>query len=92
MTVTLLPETEEQIRHLLESGQYADANAVVAEGLDLLIQREQFLALKAAVDIGYQQYLRGEVVDMDDDFLERAMARAREDSRLGLPIPDEVKP
>ncbi len=91
MTVTLLPETEQQIRQLMESGQYQDANSVVAEGLELLRQREEFLALRAEINIGVEQYKRGEFVEMNDDFRSRVLQKAIERRQLRSPVRDGVK-
>lgn len=76
MEIKLRPETLEKIQQWIDSGQFEDANAVIAAGLELIRRKEQYEELKAAIDVGYQQYLRGEVFDMDDEFRERVTQKA----------------
>jgi putative addiction module CopG family antidote len=41
MSMTLTPQTEEKIRHWVESGTYPNADAVVQDALRLLQEHEQ---------------------------------------------------
>ena len=92
MSVVLRPETLDRIQERVESGQFADADAVVAQALELMARKEQYEELKAAIAVGMEQIERGETVEVTDDFFERVLARAKERSRLGLPVSNDVKP
>ena len=72
--------------------QYSDADAVIEEALRLLDERDRLAWLRQAVDEADAEFARGEFVEWTSDFLERLKREAEEDSRLGRPIPDEVKP
>lgn len=72
--------------------KFEDADAVVAAGLDLMQQKEKYEELKAAIDVGYRQFLQGEVVQLEDGFFERVLDGARERSRRGVPVSNDVKP
>ena len=52
MVVQLTPELEELVREKLESGRYRNGDAVVAEALRLLDERDRRAALEAALDEG----------------------------------------
>ena len=91
MSVVLRPETKEHIQQLIETWSFQDADSVVTEALDLLEQRYQLERLRSAIFVGIEQINRGETVELTDDFLERSMARARDRSRRGLPVSDDVK-
>jgi putative addiction module CopG family antidote len=52
MSVTLTPQTEEQIRHWIDTGVYPDADAVVRNALHLLGQQhDRFETLRAKIQM-----------------------------------------
>ncbi len=92
MNITLPPETAEQVRRLVESGQFEDADDVVSRALELLTNEQKPKRVKELIAEGEASYARGEFVEVTEGFMQDALERARERSRLGLPIPDHVKP
>ena len=54
MQITLSPELERFVEGKVKSGQYADANAVVANALEAFIEQESFTP-------DYEEYVRKEV-------------------------------
>lgn len=92
MAVQLSPESEETIRDLVTRGGYDDEEAVVAEALRVLVERDKLERLRALIAVGDEQAARGEVVEWTPDFLERLKREAEEDERLGKPLRDEVLP
>lgn len=67
-TIQLTPEIEALINQQIETGQYQNDLAVIAQGLSLLVEREKiykgrFEELKQEVMIGVEQLQRGEKVD-----------------------------
>jgi antitoxin ParD1/3/4 len=52
MTISLTPRLEDLIREKVESGLYADADAVLTEALRLLDERDRFRRLRAALADG----------------------------------------
>jgi antitoxin ParD1/3/4 len=68
MNVSLTPELERLIQERVASGMYGNASEVVREALRMLFEKEvekrrAMDELKHELDIGYQQILRGEVVE-----------------------------
>ncbi len=64
MSVTVTPETEEQIRHWIDTGRYPDADAVIHRALAALEAQEQARFLKdAGVDPGRTEQRSGRRVD-----------------------------
>ena len=57
MTVQLSPELEHLVKKLVESGDFADEQAVFAEALRLLERRSE---LRAAIQVGLDELDRGE--------------------------------
>ncbi len=67
-TIQLTPEIEALINQQIETGQYQNDLAVIAQGLSLLVEREKiykgrFEELKQEVMIGAEQLKRGDKVD-----------------------------
>jgi len=91
MSVTLTPSIEARIRSLIETGHYADADAVLLDALQLLEERnhERFLALQEKVRAGFES---GGEVELTPEFWDRLNREADEEERLGLPIRDDVTP
>lgn len=92
MVIQISPESESTIRDLIAQGAYEDEEAVVAEALRVLVERDKLERLRALIAIGDEQAARGEVVEWTPDFMERLMREAEEDERLGRPLRDEVLP
>jgi len=84
---------ESMIEVRIASGHYQDADEVLSEALRLLAERDRKLTwLRAEVQKGLEQADRGETAPFTDDFIDRALDRARENGRRGKPIKDAVKP
>ena len=79
-SMTLGPHWEEFIRKEVESGRYASASEVVRAGLRELEERKAKLEkLRAHLDEGHQQAMRGEFVELDEPevIVRRAMDRIK---------------
>ena len=92
MNITLSAELEELMQVRLGSGRYRDANEVVEEALRLLDERDRLAALEAELSKGLEQLDRGEGVLWTPEVMGRLKREATENSRLGKPIKDAVKP
>ena len=91
-SIQVSPEAEALIRELIEQGDFDDPEAVVDEALRVLMERERFARLKAAIAIGLEQDARDQVVQWTPDFLDRLKREAAENVHLGRPCKDEVIP
>jgi len=67
MVVQLTPELEELVREKLESGRYRNGDAVVAEALRLLDERDRRAALEAALDEGEADLREGRFVEVANE-------------------------
>ena len=65
MNVHLPDEVNEIVNHLVESGRFQSGEEAVAEGLRLLVSREQ---LREEVARGFRQLDEGQGVDGDEVF------------------------
>ncbi len=92
MNVSLTAELEELIRRKVESGMYGSASEVVREALRLLEERDRLARLRAAITVAEEQVARGEIIPWTPDLMEQLKGDAEEETRLGLPIRDEVLP
>lgn len=93
MSITIVePTTEERIRRQVDSGRYEDAGAVVSKAVEMLERAENLRIVRALVAEAEESIARGEVYDMTDTFWEEIWAEADEEDRLGIPIPDHLKP
>jgi putative addiction module CopG family antidote len=74
MSVTLTPRTEAEIRRWLETGRYADADAVVQTALEALEAQEQekLDKLRALVLAGFASPSAGELTEELMDEIERS--------------------
>ncbi len=87
MEITLAPEHEALVRRLVESGDYENGDAVIAEALRILADYDAELgmpkaAVKAEIQKGIDQLDRGEGKRWDlDEFLTRAAERRAKKSR-----------
>ena len=92
MVIQLSPESEATIRELVERGGYDDEEAVVAEALRVLVERDKLERLRALIAVGDEQAARGHVAPWTPDFMDRLMRQSVENVRLGKPFKDEVVP
>jgi putative addiction module CopG family antidote len=66
MPITLQPEHERLIAEALRSGTYQDSGEVIQRALELLRDRDAWLAEnRAKIDEGYAAAQRGELIDAD---------------------------
>lgn len=78
MTVTLTPEVEARIRHWIDTGRYADADAVIDKALEALEDREQarFENARALILAGHNSGPGEELTEELWDRLEREAEEA----------------
>ena len=77
MHVSLTPELERRIKDKVDSGLYNNASEVVRESLRLMVERDELRdRLRAELQIGTEQLLRGEGVPVgsEEEFLSLARA------------------
>lgn len=91
------PEVDENyIKSKVEAGYYTNETEVVRDAIRRMREAEKYYekleALQAAVEIGHQQMLRGEMIPYTPDFMEKSMQRAKENLAMGKAICDDVKP
>jgi putative addiction module CopG family antidote len=91
MSVTLTPQTEEEIRSWIESGRYPNADAVIQTALQALKDREEARVhkLRELVLTGHNS---GPGEELTPELWEEIAREADEADRLGLPIRREVQP
>ncbi len=66
MAITLRPEDEQLVREALRSGAYQSSDEVIERALELLRERDAWLAdHRAKIEEGYAAARRGELVDGD---------------------------
>jgi len=66
MSITLQPEQERLIAEALRSGAYQNPEEVIQRALELLHDRDAWLAEnRAKIDEGYAAAQRGELIDPD---------------------------
>jgi Arc/MetJ-type ribon-helix-helix transcriptional regulator len=93
MSIRLARPIEIQIEALVSSGEFSDANAVVADALALLTARQERLhRLRADLDIGRKQEERRELIELTSERLEEIKRLGRERFQSGSPIRDAVQP
>jgi putative addiction module CopG family antidote len=71
MTVNLRPEQEHRVAEAVRSGAYRSSEEVVEQALDLLLERDQWLAahreeIRRRIDEGYEAAKRGDLIDGDE--------------------------
>ncbi len=78
MTVTLRPDHERLIAEALRSGAYQSSEEVIKQALELLHERDAWLAEnRAKIEEGYASAQRGELIDSD-----RVRAQMEEKKRV----------
>jgi putative addiction module CopG family antidote len=66
MTITLRPDQERLIAEALRSGAYQSSEEVIKQALELLRERDAWLAENPAkIEEGYANAQRGELLDSD---------------------------
>ena len=75
MTIRLRPELEALVKKDVERGPYESVDEFVAQAIQMLHEREQWLAenradIAARIEHGFGQAKRGELVDGEEAFLQ----------------------
>lgn len=91
MNVSLTPALEKFVQNKVKKGGYQSASEVVREALRVMGEAEKMEAIERAsirrkIELGYQQAVRGELLDGDEvfDAIEKQLAkRAREIKKSG---------
>jgi antitoxin ParD1/3/4 len=86
MTVTLRPELEALLKRKVEEGRYASTEDVLEEALFLLEERDtlrdqKLQSLRQEIALGLNSLAEGSY-PLDDQVVERVLARGRERVRL----------
>ena len=84
------PSNEERIQRQLESGRYANVDAVVSQALDVLENEQKLRVLRELIAEAMDDLANGDVYEMTPTFWDEIWAEAAEEDRLGVPIPDHV--
>ena len=92
ISISLTPELVGMIKAKVESGRYTSTSEVIREAIRIMDQRDQLARLRSELAIGDAQIERGEVSEWTDTSMQEILAEADEEDRLGLPIPDHVRP
>src|SRR5436190_23739580 len=92
MNVSLTPHFEELIQKSVESGRYDNANEVLRVALRLFERAEREERLRQEIQIGIDQFERGEVIPYGPDFCERVKLEAEQFRASGEPYNDAVVP
>ena len=89
MNVSLTPQLEQMVREKVESGRYNNASEVVREGLRLIEERDERLRrLRDEMQLGIDQFARGESVAVDPAYLKRVRDEIRESLRTESELQD----
>ena len=66
MAITLRPEDEQLVREALRSGAYQSPDEIIKRALELLCERDAWLAdHRAKIEEGYAAARRGELIESD---------------------------
>lgn len=89
MNITLTPEAQAIVDREIDSGRYETVEAVVVQALYQLddvpfVDDDLLVEARAQAD-------RGETRELTEEVWAEIRERAMEDSRNGVPIPDDVK-
>lgn len=80
------------VREQVATGRYANASEVVREALRILENQAKLQNLRELIAEAEEEYARGEFIEWRPGMMEEIRQEAIEADRLGLPIPDHVKP
>lgn len=78
MSVTLPPELEAKSQTRVASGRYDDAVAVVEEAMRRLEEHERLEHLRALLEVGRQEELRGELITYTPELMDEIYREAAE--------------
>ena len=78
MSVTLTPEHEAIVQERVASGRYGDAHEVIGDALRLLEEHERLEHLRALLEVGRQDELRGDLVTVTPELFEEIDRRVEE--------------
>ena len=93
MAQRLTTQHETLVAEFIALGEHAGAEEVIGEAHRLLNERTRRLRwLRAELQVALDQDERGELIDDSPGTMARLMAEADEQSRLGIPVRDAVKP
>ncbi len=85
------PQLEEDIRNLMESGDYDDATDILAQGVRLLARRrEKAQHLRELLQVGLDAADRGELVDFTPGLMRQIREDARRLAAAGEPLDPDV--
>lgn len=90
--IRLSSEAQAVVQKFVARGNYDDAEAVLAEALRLLVERDQLTRLKAAIAVGVEQAERGQVVPWTPELLDRLKREAAENVGMGKVFTEKVIP
>jgi antitoxin ParD1/3/4 len=82
MTIHLSSDREQFVRALVQAGQYASEDEVIAEALQLLEEHNKLALLRREIAIGIEQADRGELEPFDPHAT-LARIRSRQSSSTG---------
>jgi antitoxin ParD1/3/4 len=89
MNVSLTPELEAMVRQRVESGRYSNASEVVRDALRHLEEHERLERLRALLEVGRQDELRGDWTEFSPEWMADLHRRVEERFRRGEePDPD----
>ena len=89
MVLQLSPKIQARITEMVARGDYADADAMLEQALDLLIEGDRLNHLRALVAKGAEQARRGELIEYNEQFREEAKRSAlRRYAEGDVPGPD----
>lgn len=91
MSIHLTPKLQAKVNQIIETGEYADAEAVLDDSLSLLEeQRERREWLMNELRIGEEQDLRGETTLYTEATMALLIAKSEEEARRGVPIREAI--
>lgn len=70
MALQLSPKTQARIIRMIENGDYADADTMLNQGLDLLTAHGRFMELKAKIAVGAEEVADGKLVEFTPELRE----------------------
>lgn len=90
LTINLPEHIRTYIRRQVEEGRFASEEAVIADAVEHLMDEYRWEEDEALLE-AIAQVDRGEVTPWSDDLLERLSEEARENSKRGHRVSDDVK-
>lgn len=78
MSVTLPPELEAKIRERVDSGRYGNAVEVIGDAMRLLEEQERLEHLRALLEVGRQDELRGDWITFSPEWIADLHRRVEE--------------